>query len=120
MMMQKLPKIEDFKTPEGYFEGLPDQILKRRSQKPSIPLWTRYAAAAAIFLSIGTWIYTSQEPEIDPYLALDSEVNLYIESQYWTAEDILSFSENPDLILNEIIEEETIFADEEWMEENLF
>lgn len=118
--MRELPKIEDFKTPAGYFESLPDHIMKKRSDKPTVPIWTRYVAAAVILLSVGTWIYTSQEAPVDPYLALDSEVSLYIESQFWTAEDVLSLAENPDLILEEIIEEETIFANEEWMEENLF
>ena len=37
---------------------------------------------------------------------LEQEIDLYISSGYWQAEDILSFSENPNLILDEIIEEE--------------
>lgn len=118
--MKQLPKIKDFKAPEGYFEHLPDQIMARRSSRPVIPIWSRYAAAAMVILSIGIWVLTQPEATTDPYLALDSEVNLYIESQYWTAEDILSLTDDSGIILEEIIEEETVFGNEQWIDEPLF
>lgn len=113
--MGKLPKIEEFKIPEDYFELLPDQIIG--SIKPNQSnTWIRYAATIALILSAGTWFLFS--PEIKPKeLSLEEEVNLYIDSQYWTAEDVLSMADNPDEILDQIINEEFPDATELWGEE---
>lgn len=113
--MKKLPKIKEFKTPEDYFEQLPDRIMG--SLKPNRNItWISYAAVIALFISVGTWLLLS--PEIkSPKLSLEEEVNLYIDSSYWTAEDVLSMAENPDEILDQIINEEfpegTILWEEE-------
>lgn len=113
--MGKLPKIEEFKTPDGYFEQLPDQIMD--SIKPNRSnTWIRYAATIALILSAGIWLLFS--PEINPQdLTLEDEVNLYIDSQYWTVEDVLSMAENPDEILDQIINEELPEGTELWGEE---
>lgn len=118
--MKELPEIKDFRAPEGYFEGLTDKIMAKRVAKSVIPMWTRYAAAAMIVFSVGTWMWTSQDTTNDTFLAMNSEIDLYIASDYWSAEDILSLSEDPSLILEQILDEETIFVDEEWIDENLF
>jgi hypothetical protein len=113
--MGKLPKIEEFKIPEGYFEQLPDQIMG--SIKPNLTnTWMRYAATIALFLSVGLWVLYS--PQIDSEnLSMDEQVDLYIDSQYWTAEDVLSMAENPDEILDQIINEEFPEGEGLWEEE---
>lgn len=102
--MEKIPKIEEFKTPEGYFEQLPDQIMD--SIKPNRSnTWMRYAATIALVLGAGFWVlyFPQNAPEA---VSMEDEVNLYIDSQYWTAEDVLSMAENPNEILDQIINEE--------------
>lgn len=113
--MEKLPKIDEFKTPEGYFEQLPDQILDSLQPKQNLS-WMKYAAAVVIFLSAGIWALAPFEQEYVE-LTLDQEVNLYIDSQYWTAEDILSMSENPNELLEQIIEEEYPESELLWEED---
>ena len=115
--MSKIPKIKDFKTPEGYFEKLPDQIIAKTKQRPDFK-WLKYAAAAMILISLGFWQWPKDTAGSE-MLALESEVDLYIDSQYWTVEDVLSLSENPNEILEIIIEEEFTFSSEKWEEEDL-
>lgn len=102
--MEKLPKIDEFKVPEGYFEQLPDQILDSIQPNQNFA-WIKYAAAVLIFFAAGIWALVPVEQE-NVELTLDQEVNLYIDSQYWTAEDVLSLAENPNELLEQIIEEE--------------
>lgn len=103
-IMQKIPKIDEFKTPEGYFEQLPDRIME--SIHPTLNLvWVNYADAVVLFLVAGIWTIVPFEQQ-NVELTLDQEVELYIDSQYWTVEDVLSMAENPDKLLDQIIEEE--------------
>jgi hypothetical protein len=113
--MEKLPKLKEFKAPAGYFDQLPDQIMD--SVKPNKRnTWLQYAATIVLILSVGIWLLFS--PEISPQeYSLDDEVSLYIDSQYWTAEDVLSMTENPDEILDQIINEEIPEDIELWGEE---
>lgn len=106
--MQKLPKIQDFKAPEDYFDSLPDDIIDRIKPQRSIN-WMKYAAAAAILVvSLGVWQFNASDSQFET-LSMDEEVDLYIESQYWTAEDVLSMVDNPDEILDQIIAEEMFY-----------
>ncbi len=118
--MENLPKIDEFKTPNGYFDQLEGRIMEKESKQSILPLWTKYAAAAVILISIGTWIFNQDTLETDPFLALEPDVNLYIEADYWEAEDILSLSEDPDLILEEMLEEESYLDGVDLEEEFLF
>ncbi|GAB2486817.1 MAG: hypothetical protein EP311_09345 [Cytophagales bacterium] len=102
--MEQLPKFKEFKAPEGYFEQLPDRILEKASAKKSNP-WIKYAAAAALVLSFGWWQWSSVSNQ-NEQLSLEEEAILYIESNQWTAEDVLSMAEDPNSILDQIIEEE--------------
>lgn len=102
--MEQLPKFKEFKAPEGYFEQLPDRILEKTSSKKSNP-WIKYAAAAALVLSFGWWQWSSISNQNEP-LSLDEEAILNIESNQWTAEDVLSMAEDPNSLLDQIIEEE--------------
>ena len=115
--MQKLPKIKDFKAPEGYFDSLPDQIMGELKPQRSNG-WMKYAAAAAILVvSLGIWQFPPPEAQFET-LAMDDEVSLYIESQYWSAEDVLGMVDNPEEILDQIIAEEMVYEVEFIQEEN--
>ncbi|SFB02868.1 hypothetical protein [Algoriphagus aquimarinus] len=106
--MQKLPKIQDFKAPEGYFDSLPDKIMEEIKPNRSIQ-WIKYAAAAAILVvSLGVWQFNSSDTQFET-LSMDEEVNFFIESQYWTAEDVLAMVDNPEEILDQIIAEEMVY-----------
>lgn len=107
--MKNLSKNNIFQTPEGYFENLPNGIVERYKRKKTRTVsFIRMTAAAAV-VTIGVFIFAiKNETTINQTLEadLEDEIELYINSGYWQAEDILSFSDNPDLILDEIIEEE--------------
>lgn len=107
--MKNIPNRNIFNTPEGYFENLPNRVLDknelRKTRKMSFVQLT--AAAAAVVIGVFFFV-TKNDITIDQSIEanLEQEIDLYINSGYWQAEDILTFSENPDLILDEIIEEE--------------
>lgn len=116
--MNHLPKFKDFDAPKGYFDRLPDEILRKADHKTSYS-WTKYAAAAIILMGLAVfWQLDRTNPE-DRLLTTEEEANLYIESQLWTAEDVLSFSDNPNELLDQIIEEELTASGELWTEEEL-
>ncbi|WP_026952314.1 hypothetical protein [Algoriphagus mannitolivorans] len=117
--MENLPRIKEFKAPEGYFDTLPDKILTK-SKKDSKPVFLKYAAAAVILLSLGIWQFGAN-PSSTPSLSLEDQALLYIESNQWTAEDVLSLSDDPNAILDQIIQEELAGMDPLWTEnENWF
>ena len=104
--MKHLSKKEVFQTPAGYFEELPDKILLRNENEKtrSISLIRKYAAVAIIILGIGIFAFYQNNPKVIILQAgLNNEIDLYINSDQWQAEDILSLSENPNSILDEII-----------------
>ncbi|MDR7129594.1 hypothetical protein J2X69_001939 [Algoriphagus sp. 4150] len=106
--MQKIPKIKDFKAPDDYFDNLPDTVMDRIDTQRSVN-WMNYAAAAAILVvSLGVWQFNVKDSQFER-LAMDEEVNFYIESHYWTAEDVLSMVDNPEEILDQIIAEEMVY-----------
>lgn len=116
--MNHLPKFKDFEAPKGYFDQLPDQILSK-AKKPESKSWVKYAAAATIVFGLGlTWqleIFKSESQ----ILTTEEEALLYIESQVWTTEDILSMTEDPNALLDQIIEEEMPLSEELWAEDEL-
>lgn len=116
--MNHLPKFKDFEVPEGYFDRLPDQILaKSRVKKQQI--WIRYAAAAALIIGLGlTWQAGIFSPKPQELSSEDLAI-LYIESQVWTSEDILSMTDDPNAILDQIIAEEMPLAEDLWTENEL-
>ncbi|MBN3519653.1 hypothetical protein JYB62_06515 [Algoriphagus lutimaris] len=108
--MQTLPKIKDLKSPDGYFEKLPDQILLKANKKESYP-WMKWAASVILIAGLGVWQYSKMDTTSEQ-LIMEQEIDLYIDSQYWSAEDILSMSDNPEEILNEIIQDENPFIED--------
>jgi len=107
--MKNIPNRNIFKTPEGYFENLPNRVLEKSELRKTRTMSFVQLTAAAAAVAIGVFFFvTKNEIIIDQSIEanLEQEIDLYINSGYWQAEDILTFSENPDLILDEIIEEE--------------
>ena len=101
--MENLPKLQEFKAPEGYFEALPDRILQK-SKRQRTSIFIRYAAAASVLITLGVWQFGLLNAPAA--LTLEEEALLYIESNQWSSEDVLQLSENPNEILDQIIEEE--------------
>jgi hypothetical protein len=123
--MKNLEKHNIFQEPEGYFDTFPDRVLKRYSKEKTASIYRiSFAAAAVIVLGIALFIFRIDSTNNTNFEAnLDSEVNLYINAGYWNVEDVLSFSEDPDLILDEIIaaewsvyqiESDDLFDEEMW------
>lgn len=114
--MNQIPKLKDFKAPDGYFEQLPDQIMDQLKPAKTFS-WTKYAAAAAVVMGLGIlWQLDVFQPEPEP-LTLEEEVNLYIDSHTWTDEDVLSLADNPDAVLDEILTEELPAEEDLWSED---
>lgn len=103
--MEKLPKLQEFKAPEGYFEALPDLILQK-SKRDRTGIFIRYAAAASVLITLGVWQFGLVNTPPPAPLSLEEEALLHIESNQWSSEDVLGLSENPNEILDQIIEEE--------------
>ncbi|WP_373493948.1 hypothetical protein [Aquiflexum sp.] len=104
--MKNIPKTNIFNTPEGYFEKLPEEILTRHQKRKtkSFTFVTSMAAAAVIILGMVVFVLKNDittNSSLEANLA--QEIDLYISSGYWQAEDILSFADNPNSILDEII-----------------
>lgn len=117
--MKKLPKLKELNAPEGYFEALPEKILLK-TKKDSKILLIRYAAAASVLITLGFWYLGLTDQKVQQ-LTLEEEAVLYIESNQWSSEDVLGLSENPNEILDLIIQEELGNSDPLWIEdENWF
>lgn len=104
--MEKLNKKEIHQVPEGYFDKLPDRILGKYESKKNVwfPKPLKYAAAAVVILGIALWVFISQTPQVEPMnLMISQEIDLYIDTEYWQAEDVLLLADNPNSILDEII-----------------
>jgi hypothetical protein len=104
--MKNLPKNNIFQTPEGYFEKLPEKILEKNQKRKtrSFTLISSIAAAAVVILGMFLFVLKNEiNPNYSLEVNLDQEIDLYINSGYWQAEDILSFADNPNSILDEII-----------------
>ncbi|WP_215223451.1 hypothetical protein [Echinicola shivajiensis] len=124
--MKGLPKNNIFKTPEGYFDQLADNILENKRKKTRQVYFTRWAAAAILFLGFGLSIFKisiDSSDNLSNTYALDQEMELMIDQGDWFAEDILSLSDDPNAILDQIIEEEwggTYDANETELEQEMW
>ena len=117
--MEKLPKFQEFSAPEGYFEALPEKILHKAKKEKTLIL-IKYAAAASALITLGFWFLGLSDQNV-PQLTLEEEALLHIESNQWSSEDVLGLSENPNEILDLIIQEELGATDPLWVEdENWF
>ncbi|MEX2593189.1 MAG: hypothetical protein WD426_10460 [Anditalea sp.] len=121
--MKHIPKYNIYEEPEGYFDNLSERIIHKRSILNRQMLYTRMAAAAVLVIGIALFIF--KKPiinEVSLQAEMDQEVELYINSGYWNAEDVLIFSENPDELLDAIIAEEwsTYTIKEDSIEEEIW
>jgi hypothetical protein len=101
------PKRNIFHTPEGYFEKLPEVILEksqRKQQSARQAYWYGAAAAAVVFgLVLSVLRQQAPETQVDLEANLQPEIEMYISSDHWQAEDILTLTDDPDGLLEEII-----------------
>ena len=114
--MQKIPKQQPFQVPENYFEELPEKILAK-ARRPKAKLSWTWAAAAVVLLGVGVWQSGEFNANPSTPITADDEVLLYIDSEQWNSEDVLSFSDNPNELLDQIIEEELAKSEPLWTEE---
>ena len=70
-----------------------------------------------VLLGVGLWqaggFYEDKPILVSP----EEEALLYIESEQWSTEDVLSLSEDPNALLDQIIEEEYAKTAPLWTEE---
>jgi|SRR5690606_3048111 len=105
--MNEIPKYNIYKEPEGYFDSLPKRIIHKKRLKDRKIMFSRMASAAVLVIAMA-W-FTIKQAEINEYslqAEMDQEIELYINSGYWNAEDVLSFTEDPNELLDIIIAEE--------------
>jgi len=114
--MKQIPKLNPFQTPQNYFEELPEKILSKATRPKPIPFWN-WAAAAVVLLGIGLWQAGGFNENKPILVSPEEEALLYIESAQWSTEDVLSLSEDPNALLDEIIEEEYAKTAPLWTEE---
>ncbi|GGF30463.1 hypothetical protein [Echinicola rosea] len=110
-MKKNIPKGDIFRVPEGYFESLPDKIMTKKTQSKQRALWISGAAAALVVLFTSLFIYklsteNMSETSNSFTLAVEEEIELLIDQGEWNAEDVLSLSDDPNAILNELVEEQ--------------
>ena len=105
--MNKTPKNNIYKVPEGYFDTLPDRLIRKKKIKDHQAFIYRMAAAAVITIGLVVLVVKlSFVPEVTFQAEIDHEVEFYINSGYWGAEDVIDFADNPDELLDRIIAEE--------------
>jgi hypothetical protein len=105
--MNKTPRNNIYKVPEGYFETLPDRLIRKRKAKARTALIYRMVAAAVVAFGLVLFaVRLSFVTDVTFQAEIDQEVEFYINSGYWDAEDVIGFSDNPDELLDRIIAEE--------------
>jgi len=107
--MKNIPNRNIFNEPDGYFDTLSDNIINRKKKEVRQVYIMRAAVAAMLLLGLSL-MFVLLQPTEPVYQAMDIELNeeveLYISSGYWQAEDVLHLSDDPDFILDQIIEME--------------
>ena len=109
-MKNNIPKGNIFRVPEGYFESLPDQIMAKKLQNKQHTTWiSGVAAAITVILTSLLFFKLLIEPTAEPAppstLAVDEEIEMLIDRGHWNAEDVLSLSDDPNVILDELLYE---------------
>ncbi len=106
-MMNQMQKNNIFEAPEGYFDAFPERILRARKNQNAKVFLARVAAAAILVVAMFLFVYDQSVPDNAALQTImDQEVEFYINSGYWNAEDVLGFSEDPDELLDLILAEE--------------
>ena len=122
--MKNIPSQNIFKEPEGYFDDLFERIQHKNNARKHIVLVYRLAAAAVLLIGLSLALFLPGSiSETSFHTQLDQEVELYINSGYWEAEDVLVLSEDPDELLDLILAEEWSdfpLGDEQFEEETWY
>ncbi|MCH7401898.1 hypothetical protein ACFOUP_00170 [Belliella kenyensis] len=107
-MINNIPKENIYKVPESYFDKLSEDILAKNKERNTKMIWMRsMAASVAILVSVGLYVFNNGVANPETFQdKVNSDINLYINSGYWSAEDALSLTDNPNDILDQIIAEE--------------
>lgn len=106
--MKNIPKENIFQVPEGYFENLSHRTRQLKRERQGRQVWLSGIAAAAV-LAIGMFFAIFQNSTFDDvnYQSnIDQDIELLISAGYWDEVDILGMAENPNQLLDEIIESE--------------
>ncbi|EKB50353.1 hypothetical protein [Cecembia lonarensis] len=104
--MDNISKKNIYNTPDGYFDGLSEQILQRheREKVKQISVFKKYAAAAVLVLGLGIYFLNDVgQSTATETNNISQEIDRYINADYWQVEDVLMLAENPNDILDEII-----------------
>lgn len=104
--MKNIPDKNIFTEPEGYFDKLSEVIITRRKKQVRQVYILRSAVAAILLIGLSFMfvLHQAEEPTYQAFdQGIDDEVELYISSEYWQAEDILLLSDDPNGILDQII-----------------
>ncbi|GGZ13988.1 hypothetical protein GCM10007049_02290 [Echinicola pacifica] len=106
--MKNIPEHTLFKTPEGYFESLGTKTLARKKKKAQMVVMSRIGLAASVLLAVGLYFSNpfAEEIEQSQYVSMDAEIDQMIEQGIWSADDVLSMSEDPDAVLDELLQEQ--------------
>ncbi|WP_375582203.1 hypothetical protein [Cyclobacterium xiamenense] len=101
--MNKFPKESVFKTPENYFDSLPDRILRKRRQRTRQVYLTALAVAAACIVGfLMVVVFPTQQHTTDFRTAINEEVDYYITTGAWDEVDVLLLADNPNDLLDAI------------------
>lgn len=109
--MKDIPKENIFQVPEGYFDTLAQRTRQRRRERKSRQIWIGGMAAAAV-LAVGMFFAISYETgfeEINFQSNVENDIELFISAGYWDEIDILGMADNPNDLLDEIIESEWFY-----------
>ncbi|WP_114749357.1 hypothetical protein [Pleomorphovibrio marinus] len=115
--MNQSQKHTIFKVPEGYFNELPEKILRKRKWKTRKAWIGRVAAAAILVIGMVFFLGENSLSTADYSANIEEEMELWISAGYWNEEDMLLLAENPDEILEIMLQEAWDYED--WYEEDL-
>ncbi|SEI91323.1 hypothetical protein SAMN05192553_101819 [Cyclobacterium xiamenense] len=101
--MNKFPKESIFKTPENYFDSLPDRILRKRKQRIRQLYLTGVAAAVVFVVGFAFVLVPRVESDATNFqTAINEEVDYYITAGTWDEVDVLLLADNPNELLDAI------------------
>ncbi|WP_154856328.1 hypothetical protein [Cyclobacterium xiamenense] len=101
--MNKFPKESIFKTPENYFDSLPDRILRKRKQRIRQLYLTGVAAAVVFVVGFALVLVPRVESDATNFqTAINEEVDYYITAGTWDEVDVLLLADNPNELLDAI------------------
>lgn len=106
--MKNPSKHNIYSVPNGYFDGMPERLIRLKNKKNRQIILSRTLSAALVVVAATVLVYlkTPMADNVSLRAEMDQEVEFFINSGYWNAEDVISFSDHPNELLDEIIEDE--------------